>query len=148
MNGINEMITLARDWEQWPNSQFIILVLNNRDLNFVTWEMRAMEGEPMICQSQALPDFSYARYAESLGLKGIKLDNPEDEESVWQQALSSDRPVLIEAYTSPDVPPLPPHISIEQAKNFSMALLKRDPSALEIIINSIRQVKETVAPGL
>jgi len=148
MNGMNEMLTLARDWEQWPNSQFIILVLNNRDLNFVTWEMRAMEGEPMICQSQAIPDFSYARFAESLGLKGIKLENPDDVESVWTQALASDRPVLIEAYTSPDVPPLPPHISIEQAKNFSMALLKRDPSALEIIINSIRQMKETVAPGL
>jgi len=148
MNGMNEMLTLARDWEQWPNSQFIILVLNNRDLNFVTWEMRAMEGEPMICQSQAIPDFSYARFADSLGLKGIKLDNPDDVESVWEQALASDRPVLIEAYTSPDVPPLPPHISIEQAKNFSMALLKRDPSALEIIINSIRQVKETIAPGL
>ncbi len=76
MNGINELITIAKYCERWPDQRLIVLVLNNRDLNQVTWEQRAMEGDPKFEGSQDLPDFPYARYAELLGLKGIRVDTP------------------------------------------------------------------------
>ena len=120
MNGINELITIAKYRERWPDQRLIVLVLNNRDLNQVTWEQRAMEGDPKFEGSQDLPDFPYARYAELLGLKGIRVDTPERVGPAWDDALAADRPVVYEAITDPEVPPLPPHITIEQAKALTL----------------------------
>ena len=147
MNGINELITIAKYREQWADQRLIIMVLNNRDLNQVTWEQRAMEGDPRFAGSQELPDFPYARYAEMLGLKGIRVDSPEQVGPAWDEALSSDRPVLYEAITDPEVPPLPPHITIEQAKALTSALLKGDPAGGEIIKQSFKQKVEEFLPG-
>jgi len=110
-----------------------VLVLNNRDLNQVTWELRAMAGSPNVPSTQTLPDFSYAHYAEQLGLAGIRVDKAAGVGAAWETALKSDRPVVIEAMVDPDVPPLPPHITLEQAKSFTEALLKGDPDARGIM---------------
>jgi pyruvate dehydrogenase (quinone) len=147
MNGINELITIAKYRHQWADQRLVILVLNNRDLNQVTWEQRAMEGDPKFEGSQDLPDFPYARYAEMLGLKGIRVDTPDRVASAWDEALASDRPVVYEAVTDPEVPPLPPHITIEQAKALTSALLKGDPSAGEIVKQSFKQKAQEFLPG-
>jgi pyruvate dehydrogenase (quinone) len=139
MNGINELITIAKYRHQWSDQRLIVMVLNNRDLNQVTWEQRAMEGNPKFEGSQDLPDFPYARYAELLGLKGIRVDRPEQVGSAWDEALAADRPVVFEAITDPEVPPLPPHITIEQAKALTSALMAGDPNAGQIIRQSFRQ---------
>jgi pyruvate dehydrogenase (quinone) len=139
MNGINELITIAKYREQWSDQRLIVMVLNNRDLNQVTWEQRAMEGNPKFEGSQDLPDFPYAAYAEMLGLKGIRVDDPSQVGPAWDEALSADRPVVLEAITDPEVPPLPPHITIEQAKALTSALLSGDPNAGQIIRQSFRQ---------
>src|SRR3954470_18083195 len=110
MLGINALIDIASRYEDWPNKQCIILVLNNRDLNQVTWEQRVMAGDPKLEASQTLPDFPYARYAELLGLRGIRVTSADEVGPAWDEALSSDRPVLYEAVTDPEYPPLPPHI--------------------------------------
>lgn len=136
MNGNTELITIAKYWKQWSDPRLIVLVLNNRDLNQVTWEQRALAGDPKFEGSQHIPDFPYAQYAESLGLKGIKVDNPDDVENAWNQALSSDRPVVFEAVTDPEVPPMPPHITIEQAMNFMRSVIKGDPNTSRIIKQS------------
>ncbi|MHB8657995.1 MAG: thiamine pyrophosphate-requiring protein [Solirubrobacteraceae bacterium] len=147
MNGINELITIAKYRERWSDQRLIILVLNNRDLNQVTWEQRAMSGDAPFQGSQSLPDFPYAAYAELVGLHGIRVDTPEMVGSAWDEALSADRPTLIEAVTDPDVPPLPPHITIEQAKAFSSALLAGDPAAGKLIRQSFKQKVEEFLPG-
>jgi pyruvate dehydrogenase (quinone) len=147
MNGINELITIAKYRERWPDQRLIVLVLNNRDLNQVTWEQRAMSGDPKFEGSQDLPDFPYARYAELLGLKGIRVDGPEQVGPAWDEALAADRPVVFEAVTDPEVPPLPPHITLEQAKALSSALLSGDPNAGRIIRQSFRQKLEEFLPG-
>jgi pyruvate dehydrogenase (quinone) len=147
MNGINELITIAKYRDQWPDQRLIVLVLNNRDLNQVTWEQRAMEGDAKFEGSQDLPDFPYARYAELLGLKGIRVDAPEQVGPAWDEALSSDRPVVLEAVTDPEVPPLPPHITLEQAKALGSALLAGDPNAKEIVKQSFKQKVEEFLPG-
>src|SRR3989440_275588 len=147
MNGINELITIAKYRHQWPDQRLVIVVLNNRDLNQVTWEQRAMSGDPKFEGSQDLPDFPYASYAELLGLKGIRVDSPEQVGPAWDEALNADRPVVYEAVTDPEVPPLPPHITIEQAKALSSALLSGDPNAGRIVKQSFSQKVQEFLPG-
>jgi pyruvate dehydrogenase (quinone) len=138
MNGINELITIAKYWKQWSDPRLVVLVLNNRDLNQVTWEQRAMEGDPKFEASQDLPDFPYAEYARMVGLGGIRVDDPEELGSAWDEALSSDRPFLLEAVTDPDVPPLPPHITLKQAKAMTFALAKGDPDFGDIVRQTLK----------
>jgi pyruvate dehydrogenase (quinone) len=147
MNGINELITIAKYRHQWSDQRLIVMVLNNRDLNQVTWEQRAMEGNPKFEGSQDLPDFPYARYAELIGLKGIRVETPEQVGPAWDEALNADRPVVYEAITDPEVPPLPPHITIEQAKALSSALLSGDPNASRIVRQSFSQKIQEFLPG-
>jgi pyruvate dehydrogenase (quinone) len=147
MNGINELITIAKYRERWPDQRLVVLVLNNHDLNQVTWEQRAMSGDPKFEASQELPDFPYARYAELLGLKGIRTERPEEVGPAWDEALSADRPVVFEALTDPEVPPLPPHITLEQAKALSSALISGDPNASRIVEQSFKQKVQEFLPG-
>src|SRR5690606_6964539 len=126
MLGINGLITVAKYWKRWSDPRFMILVLNNGDLNMVSWEQRAMVGDPKFDASQDVPDFPYAAYARMLGLEGIKVDTPEDVPAALDQAMAARKPVLVEAVTDPAVPMLPPHISFEMSKNFLSAVIKGD----------------------
>lgn len=148
MNGINELITIAKYWKRWQDPRLVVLVLNNRDLNQVTWEQRVMAGDPKYAPSQDIPNFPYASYAELLGLGGIKVDEPDALGGAWERALGSDRPVVLEAVTDPDVPPMPPHIKPEQAKAYLSALLHGDPDAMGIIKASAKDFLKTFAPSV
>jgi pyruvate dehydrogenase (quinone) len=146
MNGINELITASRYWHEWSDPRMVVLVLNNRDLNQVTWEQRALAGDPRFPGSQSLPDFPYARYAEDLGLLGIRVDRPEDIGAAWDRVLSADRPAVLEAVTDPNVPPLPPHISLEQAKHFASSVMAGDADSLGFIKQTIKDAAESYLP--
>ena len=102
MNGLNVMITISKYWKQWSNPRLIVLVLNNRDLNQVTWEERIQLGAGKTESTQSIPDFPYHNYAELLGLKGIFVDDPDQVGAAWDEALAADRPVILEAYTDPE----------------------------------------------
>jgi pyruvate dehydrogenase (quinone) len=138
MLGINTLIDLAHYSERWPNKQLVVLVLHNNDLNQVTWEQRVLSGDPRLEVSQQLPDFPYARYAELLGLAGIRVDSPDAVGPAWDEAFSAGRPALIEAITDPEIPPLPPHIRFEQASEMAHAIADGDPAAGRIMRNSLR----------
>ena len=140
MNGLNELITVSKYWQRWVDPRLIVLVLNNRDLNMVTWEQRVLEGDPKFAASQELPDFPYAEYAKLLGLGGIRVSHPGHVAPAWDMALGSDRPIVIEAVTDPDVPLLPPHVTLKQARAYATALLKGDTEAPGIIAASIREL--------
>ncbi|HEX2656747.1 MAG TPA: thiamine pyrophosphate-dependent enzyme, partial [Polyangia bacterium] len=127
MNGLAELITVAKYWKSWSDPRLIVLVLNNRDLNMVTWEQRVMSSEPKLAASQDLPDVDYASHAAALGLKGMTIARPADIVPVWEAALASDRPVVIDAIIDPNVVPLPPHVTLKQARALSSSLLKGDP---------------------
>ena len=124
MNGINELITLMKYRHRFVDPRLIILVLNNRDLNMVTWEQRGTEGNPRFEASQDVPEFDYARYAQLVGMGACGVSAPDAMAAAWQQALSADRPFLIDAHTDPDVPLIPPHVSAKQAKAFASSLMK------------------------
>jgi pyruvate dehydrogenase (quinone) len=145
MNGLNACITVAKYWKEWSDPRWITLVLNNRDLNQVTWEQRIMTGDIKFEASQDLPDFPYAQFAENLGLQGIRVDSPDQLPQAWERALSSDRPVVLEAISDPDFPPLPPHITFEQAKNFMKSMLKMDPNERGVIKQSMKGLVESFA---
>ena len=138
MLGINALIDIAARWESWSNKQLVILVLHNDDLNQVTWEQRVMAGDPKLQASQQIPDFPYAGYARSLGLHGIKVEDPDRVGDAWEEALGAGRPVLYEAVTDPEVPPLPPHIKLEQATSLAKALMAGDEHGARIVKQSLR----------
>ena len=129
MLGLNALITIAKYWKRWADPRCVIAVLNNGDLNQVTWELRAMAGSPDVPETQHIPHFPFADFAESLGLGVARVEKPEDIGPAWDRALSADRPFLIDARVDPTVPTLPPHITMKQAKSFTKALLQGDPEA-------------------
>ncbi|MGU7839851.1 thiamine pyrophosphate-requiring protein [Burkholderia sp. AW33-5] len=147
MNNMAELITVAKYWRQWPDPRWICMVLNNEDLNQVTWEQRVMEGDPKLDASQQIPNVPYYRFATLLGLKGIYVDDPEQLGAAWDEALASDRPVVLEVKSDPEVPPLPPHVTLQQAKHFAETLVKGDPREANVIVETARQVLSAVLPG-
>jgi pyruvate dehydrogenase (quinone) len=146
MNGLNVMITISKYWQEWSNPRLIVMVLNNRDLNQVTWEERVQLGAGKTESTQSIPDFAYDRYAELLGLKGIVVRDPERLGAAWDEALSADRPVILNIYTDPNVPPLPPHITLKDARNF-MTMTFSEPELGSVLKNSAREVLANVLPG-
>jgi pyruvate dehydrogenase (quinone) len=147
MNGINGLITISKYWREWSDPRLIVLVLNNQDLNQVTWEQRVLAGDRKLETSQVIPDFDYAGYARSLGLLGLKIEKPEQIGAVWDEALMSERPVVVEAMVDPEVPPMPPHITFEQAVNFWRSMiLRRDPNSSRMLRRSLRDMIESWIP--
>ena len=146
MIGINALVTIAGLWRGWGNGRLTVMVLNNSDLNMVTWEQR-LAGDPRFAASQDLPFFPFAEFARSLGLKGIKVDRPEAIGPAWDEALASEVPTLLEVMADPDVPPLPPHISGKQGREFLKALTKGDAHSVEIVKASARQWWDGLFPG-
>ena len=150
MNGMNELLTAKRYHERWPDQRLIFCVFNNQDLNQVTWEQRVLSGDPKYPGTQWLPDFPYARYAELLGFTGIYCDNGEDVGDAWQQALDAGTPVVLEVKVDPEIPPLPPHIRVEQAKKMAEAMVKGDPERVGVmeksLLGKLEEFKESL-PG-
>jgi len=139
MNNMAELITVAKYVDRWPDKRFVTCVFNNEDLNEVTWEQRVMNGNPRFDASQDIPDVRYSKFAELIGLKGIFIDDPKDLAGAWEEALSADRPVVLEVKTDPEIAPLPPHISFKEAKGFMMSMA-RDDNAGHVIRDTARQV--------
>ncbi|EZP51041.1 thiamine pyrophosphate-requiring protein [Sphingomonas sp. RIT328] len=144
MNNLAEMITVQKYWQRWADPRFVVCVFNNQDLNEVTWEQRVMEGNPRFPTTQDLPDVPYARFAELIGLKGIYVDRPEDLAPAWAAALASDRPVVLEVKTDPEVAPLPPHLTLAEAKALMGAMAKGDRGAGRVIAETARQLFKEV----
>lgn len=147
MLGNSALVTLARCRKRWSDPRFVVLVLNNGELNLVTWEMRVTLGDPKYEASQDLPPFPYAGYARLLGLEAIRVDTPEGIAPALDRAFAADRPVVVEVVTDPNVPPLPPHVQPQQAGHFLRALLRRDPDAVEMARAAAKQWWDGIAGG-
>src|SRR5579872_249305 len=146
MMGINELITIAKYYKRWSDPRLMIVVLNNQDLNMVTWEQRVMTGDPKFQGSQDLPEINYAAYAQLLGLEGIRVERENEIAPALKQALSAQRPVVLDLLSDPSVPPLPPHITLKQAKNFTSSLVKGDVNAWDIIKDTYKEVVANFLP--
>jgi pyruvate dehydrogenase (quinone) len=140
MNGLAELITIAKYWREWKDPRLVVLVLNNRDLNEVTWEERAMTGDPKFEGSQNLPDVRYSKFAQLIGLNGLFVSDPQQLASAWGNAFTADKPTVLEVMSDPNVPPLPPHVTWKQAKAYASAILKGDPDAAGVIRATIKEL--------
>nr|WP_294505423.1 thiamine pyrophosphate-requiring protein [uncultured Rhodopila sp.] len=147
MSNMAELITVQKYWREWPNKTWVVCVFNNQDLNQVTWEQRVIQGDPKFDATQSIPDVPYHRFAELIGLRGIFVDHPDDLAAAWEDALSSDRPAVLEVKTDPNVPPLPPHITLAQAKAFTSTVLKGDPQQRSMLVDTAKEVLSSVLPG-
>ena len=147
MNGMAELITMFKYWERWEDPRLIVAVLNNQDLNQVTWEMRAMNGAPQFLPSQSLPDIPYADFAKLIGLDGARVEKAGDVKSSWHRALGADRPFVLDFCTDPDVPPIPPHASLEQIESMTSAILHGDSARLGILREGTKGKMQEFLPG-
>lgn len=138
MNGLAELLTIGRYWREWADPRLVVAVLHNNDLNQVTWELRAMGGTPAFVESQALPDVSYADFARAAGLGAITVTDPEQLAGAWETALAADRPYLLDVHCDPDVPPIPPHATLEQMTDVAKALIKGDASRWGVIKEGLK----------
>jgi pyruvate dehydrogenase (quinone) len=147
MNGLAELITAAKYWPQWSDPRLVVAVLNNQDLNQVTWEMRAMEGAPQFEPSQSLPDVAYADFARSIGLDGTRVEKPDQVEPAWRQALAADRPFVIDFRTDPAVPPIPPHATLDQIEAAASAIVHGDSDRAGMIRQGVKAKIQEFLPG-
>ena len=147
MNGINELITIAKYWQDWDDPRLVIAVLHNDDLNQVTWELRAMGGSPQFLPSQQLPNFGYAAYARSLDLQGLDVSDPEDVATAWDDAITARRPCLIEFHTDPAVPPIPPHATWDQVIKATESVVRGDSDRFDVIKEGVKSKLQEALPG-
>ena len=146
MNNMAELITVSKYWKRWADPRWIVCVFDNEDLNQVTWEQRVMNGDPKFDASQQIPNVAYHEFAELIGLKGIYVDDPEAMGAAWEAALAADRPVVLNVKTDPEVPPLPPHITFDEAVKLTKAVTKGDPDEANMIIGAARQMVGALLP--
>jgi pyruvate dehydrogenase (quinone) len=147
MNGLAELITIARYHHLWSDPRCVICVFHNNDLNQVTWELRSMGGSPKFEESQVLPDVNYADFASSLGLNAMQVDDPDQIGAAWDSGLKADVPTVLDIRCDPEVPPIPPHATFEQMKETAAALLKGDPNALHIMVQGAKTKLQEFRPG-
>jgi pyruvate dehydrogenase (quinone) len=146
MNGMAELITVKRYWHEWDDPRLIVAILHNDDLNQVTWEMRAMGGAPKFVESQSLPDVDYASFAAGLGLNALSVRDPDELADAWRDALSADRPTVLDVYTDPDMPPIPPHATWEQFKAATGAVLAGDEDRTGFIKEGLKAKAQEFLP--
>ncbi|MEV6444930.1 thiamine pyrophosphate-requiring protein [Amycolatopsis sp. NPDC051716] len=147
MNGLAELITIARYHTLWSDPRCVICVFHNNDLNQVTWELRAMGGAPKFEESQTLPDVDYAGFALSLGLAAVTVDKPDQLASAWDTVLTAGKPAVLDVRCDPDVPPIPPHATFEQVKSAAQAVLKGDPDAFHLVAQGVKTKLQEFLPG-
>ncbi|MFZ0216742.1 MAG: thiamine pyrophosphate-requiring protein, partial [Candidatus Dormiibacterota bacterium] len=147
MGGMAEMLTAAKYYQTWVDPRLVILVLNNEDLNQVTWEQRVMEGDPSFQASQDIPYVPYYRWAELIGLKGIRIERAAQIEDAVREAFAADRPVILDAMTDPNEPPLPPHITFDQAVGFGKSFLGAPEAGKAGVMAALRETVEELRPG-
>ncbi|MBT2407593.1 MULTISPECIES: thiamine pyrophosphate-requiring protein [unclassified Streptomyces] len=147
MNGMAELITVAKYYGEWSDPRLIVAVLNNQDLNQVTWEMRALEGMPQFEESQALPDIRYGDFAAQLGLDGERIERPQDVEPAWHRALAADRPYVLDFRTDPSIPPIPPHATFDQIKATAEAVLHGDSERADVVRKGFKAKLQEFLPG-
>lgn len=137
MMGGNGLLTVKRHWRDWKNPSFVVLVINNGDLNQVSWEMREA-GDPRWDTAQLVEHMDYAGYAQLLGLKGIRVDEPDQVDAAWDEAFAADRPVVVDVRCDANVPPLPAHIDFDQAAGLAKSLLGGDPATRQVVTHGTR----------
>jgi pyruvate dehydrogenase (quinone) len=98
-----------------------VVVFNNGTLGFVELEQRATGFLDFGTQ---LKNPNFAAMAEAAGIRGIRIEDPADVESGIAAALAHDGPVLVDAVVNREELAIPPKITLEMAKGFTLYMVK------------------------
>jgi pyruvate dehydrogenase (quinone) len=105
-----------------------------------------MGGAPKFEESQTLPEVSYADLARTMGLQAEAVDDPDAVAGAWSRALTADQPTVLDVRCDPEVPPIPPHATYDQIKDISASVLKGDPNAWHMLIESAKVKSQEFVP--
>ncbi len=118
-----------------------IIVVNNGSLGFVAMEMKAAG---YLDTGTDLDNPNFAAMAEAIGIRGIRVENPAELEAGVKAILSHPGPALLDVVTAKQELVLPPKIQLEQAKGFSLFLLRaiingRGDEVIELARTNLRR---------
>ena len=105
-----------------------------------------MGGTPKFVESQSLPEVSYADFASSIGLHAVTVTDPETLGDAWDYALAADRPTVLDVHCDPDVPPIPPHATLEQMRDAAQSLIKGDQNTWGVIKEGVKTKLQELVP--
>jgi pyruvate dehydrogenase (quinone) len=147
MNGMAELITIARYWQEWSDPRLVVAVLHNNDLNQVTWEMRSMTGAPKFVESQRLPSVNFANFARDLGLNAQEVTDPASIGQAWDAAFAADRPTVLDVHVDPEIPPIPPHATLDQMLSTASSMAHGDENRWHVIKEGMKTKAREIFPG-
>ena len=112
-----------------------VVVANNSTLGMIKWEQMAFLGNPEYgCDLQPI---DFAAFARACGATGYRIEKAGDCGRVLDEALAIPGPVVVDAIVDPHEPPLPPKVTLDQAKHFAQALLRGEPHRQEIALTAV-----------
>jgi pyruvate dehydrogenase (quinone) len=98
-----------------------VVVYDNGSLGFVAMEMKA---GGFLDTGTDLKNPNFAAMAEAMGILGIRVESPDQIEGALRKAFAHDGPALVDVTTAKHELAMPPKIQLEQAKGFSLFMLK------------------------
>jgi len=120
-----------------------VIIFKNNALGQIKWEQIAQEGYPEY--GVDLQPIDFALFAKACGAAGFSVSDPTQIESVLREALATEGPAVVECVIDPNEPPMPGHITMEQAKKFAEALARGDENRWDIVKTVIRdKIREVV----
>jgi pyruvate dehydrogenase (quinone) len=109
-----------------------VIIIKNNVLGQIKWEQIVFLGNPQYVVE--LEEIDFAKFAEACGGEGYTVREPENLTPTLRKALSSNKPCVVEVYTDPHEPPMPPKVELWQAKNFAEALARGQREGGEIAL--------------
>jgi pyruvate dehydrogenase (quinone) len=133
---MGDFITLSQ-----MNLNVKVIVLNNGSLGFIEMEQKASGFLDTGCE---LKNPNFAAMAQAMGIKGLRVEKPQDLEAALTEAFAHDGPALVDIVTARQELAMPPKTTPDQAYHFGMFMMKAvlDGRATELIdlakVNLIR----------
>lgn len=113
---LGELLTVAQ--QKLPVK---MVVYNNSSLNFVELEMKAAG---IVNHATDLENPNFAALAQAVGITGIRVENSGDVEAALREAFAHEGPVLVDVVTARHELSMPPTITAEQAKGFTLYAIR------------------------
>ena len=119
-----------------------VIVFKNNLLGMIKWEQLVMEGNPQF--GVELQPIDFAAVATACGAAGYTIEEPAEAEAILREALSHPGPAVVQAVVDPNEPPMPGHVTTEQAWQIAKALARGEKDRWEIIKtvakNKVREI--------
>ena len=146
MNGLAELLTIARYRDEWSDPRLVVCVFHNNDLNQVTWELRAMGGSPKFRSPSRCRISPTPTSRAPSGWRRSRSSRRAPSGRVGR-ALAADGPGLLDVDCDPEVPPIPPHATYEQIKDLISAVLRGDPNAWHLMYQGAKTKMQEFIPS-